>query len=238
MSEKMRAAPAMPLFGDAYIADTRHLSLEEHGAYLQLLMIAWRSGDCSLPDDDKRISQMLGVTVAKWRKLKPTVMAFWSLDNGRWSQKRLAKERKFVNEKREKNKQSAEARWAGQVIENKQGDECERISERTSERSAPPPPPTSVDKSTGGEPPDPVKQMFDMGVAMLKSQGHDEREARSIVGKWRKGRSPGEVVAGLIDAKTRSISNLVEWMPKRLSGAGPPSFLDHYERERKLRASG
>ena len=136
-----------------------------------------------------------------------------------------------------KGEKAARKRW-GQGAENKTEKRAPNGSPNREPTTQKPEARYSVDKSTGGEPPDPVKQMFDMGVAMLKSQGHDEREARSIVGKWRKGRSPGEVVAGLIDAKTRSISNLVEWMPKRLSGAGPPSFLDHYERERKLRASG
>jgi hypothetical protein len=93
----------------------------------------------------------------------------------------------------------------------------------------------SVDKSTGAEPPDPVKQMFDMGVALLTSQGHNERQARNLIGKWRKTHNDGEIVAGLVDAKARAISNLVEWMPKRLAGArrgtGPPDFLDVYSRE-------
>jgi hypothetical protein len=97
--------------------------------------------------------------------------------------------------------------------------------------------PPSVSDETGGEPPDPVKELFDLGVAMLESQGHSEREARSLLGKWRKGRSPGDVVAALVDAKTRSVSNLVEWMPRRLSGArgsDPPSFLDHYVEQQRL----
>lgn len=142
-----KAAPAIPFFGDAYIADTRHLSLEEHGAYLQLLMIAWRSEDCALPDDDKRIAQMLGITTAKWKKLKPTIMAFWRLEDGRWTQKRLKKERTFVTEKREKNALAAKTRWSGQPTENIRGGVSERISKRTSERicqnDAPPPPQVS-----------------------------------------------------------------------------------------------
>jgi hypothetical protein len=77
-----------------------------------------------------------------------------------------------------------------------------------------------------------VKELFDLGVQMLTEQGHDERESRSLIGKWRKGRSPGDVVAALVDAKTRSISNLVEWMPRRLSSKGSPAdFLDQYSRE-------
>jgi uncharacterized protein YdaU (DUF1376 family) len=138
-----KSAPAIPFFGDAYLADTRHLSLEEHGAYLQLLMIAWRIEGCSLPDDDARLARMIGVTAAKWKKLKPTVMAFWTLKNGAWSQARLTKERRFVEEKRAKNKASAEARWGSQVTETKEGGPCERISEC----NAPPPPPHKKEKA-------------------------------------------------------------------------------------------
>lgn len=135
----MPAAPAIPLFGDSYLADTRHLRLEEHGAYLQLLMIAWRSDGCSLPNDDKRLAQMLGIPASRWTKLKPSVMSFWRLENGCWTQARLSKERKFVDEKRTKNKQAADHRWSNQTIENKEGDGCERITERSCERNAPPP---------------------------------------------------------------------------------------------------
>ena len=90
----------------------------------------------------------------------------------------------------------------------------------------------SVPNGTG-ECADLVKELFDLGVELLKSQGHNERESRSILGKWRKGRSDGEIVSALVDAKTRSISNLVEWMPRRLKATGPPggNFMEHYERE-------
>lgn len=140
-------APAIPLFTDAYLADTRHLSLEEHGAYLQLLMVAWRSTDCSLPDDDKRLARVLGVTPAKWAKLKGTVMAFWDNANGHWTQKRLTKERKFVDEKRAANSSSAKSRWNKQGIENKGSGEYERISER----NAPPPPPIAAKAASARE---------------------------------------------------------------------------------------
>jgi uncharacterized protein YdaU (DUF1376 family) len=106
----------MPYFGDAYMADTRHLTLEEHGAYHLLLLIAWRSPDCTLPDDDKRIAQMLGITPKKWAALKPSVMAFWTLTKAGWEQKRLTKERRWVEEKSRKNHDAAEARWNAKAI--------------------------------------------------------------------------------------------------------------------------
>jgi uncharacterized protein YdaU (DUF1376 family) len=111
-------AGAIPYFGDAYMADTRHLTLEEHGAYHLLLLIAWRSPNCALPDDDKRLSQMLGITGKKWAALKPTVMSFWTRCEHGWEQKRLTKERRWVEEKRAKNKDAADTRWGAKSQKN------------------------------------------------------------------------------------------------------------------------
>ena len=149
-------APAIPLFGDAYLADTRHLSLEEHGAYLQLMIIAWRIDGCCLPDDDARLARMLGITAAKWRNLKPAVMAFWSLADGVWKQGRLSKERDFVDQKRAKNKEAAESRWNTQPTENKQTGECARISER----NAPPPPPNKKEEERDKPSPTRARETF------------------------------------------------------------------------------
>lgn len=211
-----KAAPAIPLFGDAYLADTRHLSLEEHGAYLQLLMIAWRTEGCCLPNDDARLARMLGVTAGRWRKLKPIVMAFWDLRDGNWYQGRLTKERQFVDEKRAKNKASADARWEGQRIENKEDGECERISEG----NAPPPPPPleegSEDKSSGTVVPHPAsdfcKAVFDAGIIMLGVSGKTAPEARSIIGKWRKNLSDPDILDLLRLAESKNLSDPLAWL--------------------------
>jgi len=90
----------MPLFCGDYLGDTMHLSLEEHGAYLKLLMITWRNAGQALPDDDKRIARMLGVTVARWTdKLRPVIAEFFDLSAGTWRNERLEKEWKFVEER-------------------------------------------------------------------------------------------------------------------------------------------
>lgn len=140
----------MPVFPDAYLYDTRHLSLEEHGAYWLLLMAAWRMPDCALPDDDVRLARILAISAKKWARLKPVVMGFWQLDDGRWTQKRLLQERRYVEHKREVNTSAAEARWNGQDDENKGEEESERISGRNSERksarNAPQPLPLNKDK--------------------------------------------------------------------------------------------
>lgn len=135
----MKSTPAIPLFGDAYLADTRHLSLEEHGAYLQLLMIAWRSPDCALPNDDKRLAMMLGITPKKWASIRRQILAFWELSDAGWQQKRLLKERRWVAKKSEDNRNSAAKRWGAKSLKNNDGADANAMPEQC-ERNAPPPP--------------------------------------------------------------------------------------------------
>jgi uncharacterized protein YdaU (DUF1376 family) len=119
----MAEFPAMNWFADAYLADTRHLSLEEHGAYRLLLDIAWRSPNRTIPDDDKRLSQMLGITRARWLRMRPTILAFWQRTDGGWTQKRLQKEWKHAQERSDKARSSANARWNAKLLKtNGSGD--------------------------------------------------------------------------------------------------------------------
>ena len=74
---------AIPLFADAYLADTMHLSTEEHGAYLLMLMAAWRYDDCSLPSDDKKLARVVGLSPRRWGQIKDTLLEFWTLDGDR-----------------------------------------------------------------------------------------------------------------------------------------------------------
>lgn len=95
----MSEFPSLPLFTDAYLADTRHLSAQEHGAYLLLLMMAWRSPECRLPNDDETLARWASVDVRTWKRIKPKVMAFWTLAEDQWSQARLTREREFVSKR-------------------------------------------------------------------------------------------------------------------------------------------
>jgi uncharacterized protein YdaU (DUF1376 family) len=88
-----------------------------------LLDIAWRSPTQALPNDDRRLAQMLGITRARWLKIRPQVMAFWFLSERGWQQKRLLKEWKNAQERRNKRRDAANARWAAKSLEtNKSGD--------------------------------------------------------------------------------------------------------------------
>lgn len=104
--------PSLPLFTDAYLADTKHLTPAQHGAYLLLLMMAWRMPDCKLQDDDKFLARCVGMDLRTWKKNREVVMAFWQKDDKqKWYQPRLLDERKYVADKSSKNSHNAKARW-------------------------------------------------------------------------------------------------------------------------------
>lgn len=109
----MAEFPALTLWTDSYLSDTRLLSTLEHGAYLLLLMEAWRRPNCDLPDDDNMLARMAGLGPDEWGQIKAIVMGFWSYD-GRsktWKQKRLTKERDAARKRSTSARDSATKRW-------------------------------------------------------------------------------------------------------------------------------
>jgi len=107
----MAQFPSLPLFTDAYLGDTTHLTTFEHGAYLLLLIAQWRSKDDCLPNDDVRLARIAGTTVNHWRKIKPTIFEFFSVSDEVIIQNRLRDERTWVAEKSQINSSNSKARW-------------------------------------------------------------------------------------------------------------------------------
>ncbi|NVJ97093.1 MAG: DUF1376 domain-containing protein [Alphaproteobacteria bacterium] len=100
----MAEFPALPVFTDAYLADTRHLTTEEHGAYLLLLMCAWRTRGCALRDEDRFLARTAGVSAYKWRKLRPVLADFFQIEEGYWRQKKLSEVYRNVGERVARNR--------------------------------------------------------------------------------------------------------------------------------------
>lgn len=104
----MSHAPIMPFYTDAYLADTHHLAAECQGAYLLLLLHTWRHNGAPPPDDDRILSRIARVPLARWRKqVRPQLESFFHLTDGHWRQKRLEKEWARACEKIELQRQKA-----------------------------------------------------------------------------------------------------------------------------------
>ena len=94
----MSQAPSMPVFTDALIGDTTHLSAEEFGCYCLLLFATWRNNGQPFEDGDRRLCRICRVSERRWRAvIRPVLVEFFDLSDGRWRQKRLEKEWKFVS---------------------------------------------------------------------------------------------------------------------------------------------
>jgi uncharacterized protein YdaU (DUF1376 family) len=106
----MAQLPAQPLWTDAYIGDTTHLTTIEHGAYLLLLMAMWRS-DGSLPDDDKILARYARLTPAQWARVSVVVKPFFRAENGKITQGRMTDELNLVKRNSRQQSDKARARW-------------------------------------------------------------------------------------------------------------------------------
>lgn len=78
----------MPLYITDYLGDTMHLSTEQHGAYMLLLMTAWKR-DGSLPDDDIQLRQITRLSDKSWALTGPILRVFFVAKNGELRHNRI-----------------------------------------------------------------------------------------------------------------------------------------------------
>jgi uncharacterized protein YdaU (DUF1376 family) len=103
-----------PLYPGDYLADTRDLTVEQHGVYMLLLMCAWLRSDCALPNDKDFLRGILphmhGLTFN--RLVPPILKRFFELGTDNvYRQKRLSKEADKARELAEKQRRNVEERW-------------------------------------------------------------------------------------------------------------------------------
>lgn len=107
----MAEFPALPLWTDAYLGDTNHLTTLEHGAYLLLLISMWRAGG-KLPNDDKRLARFARLTTGQWARIRPTLIPFFRVDpDGQLSQGRLTDELDAVRQHSKRQSDRSKRRW-------------------------------------------------------------------------------------------------------------------------------
>lgn len=103
----------MPMFIGDYRKDTARLSCEQHGAYLQLLFDYWVAGPP--PDDDATLARIVGLELKAWKRHRPVLQRYFTVENGEWRHKRVDQELAGAAERSgkaaAKAKAAADARW-------------------------------------------------------------------------------------------------------------------------------
>ena len=81
---------------------------------------------------------------------------------------------------------------------------------------------SSVTNVTAAEaaPDDPVKAIFEIGVALLTVGSRKATQARSVIGKWRKDHGDAATLAAIVAARDHGPSEPVEWINGRFRAVG------------------
>lgn len=206
--------------GADFIHGTMMLTLEEKGAYSLCLDLIYDRGG-PIPDDARWLSGVCGVSIRKWNAIRQRLLDLGKLSAGHGMLSNARADLELVSatlysrERAESGAKGGRKRAENAALPKENNDlgqaELKREEEIREEES-------SVANATVVEADDPVKVLFDAGVSLLTAAGQSEKQARSLIGKWRKGRSDGDVLTALIDCRARAISNPVEWLQKRFGG--------------------
>ena len=125
-----RYAPRTPfkfsLHVPDHLADTMHLSAEEHGAYLGLLFSYWRSGPPK--DDDRVLARIVGMSGDLWAEVRPLVEPYFEVLHDQRTHWRTDDELQSAYEAIERSsrvgKTAAKARWDKEKRRSASDDKC------------------------------------------------------------------------------------------------------------------
>lgn len=106
----MTERPFFQLYVSDFVGDTMHLSAEQVGSYLLILMAMWNAGG-ALPDSDSKLATISRMSVKKWRAVADDILAFFERADGLITNPRLSKELQKVEGKSQK-RSAAGARGA------------------------------------------------------------------------------------------------------------------------------
>jgi uncharacterized protein YdaU (DUF1376 family) len=238
------SAPAwMPLYVADFVVDTLHLSAEETGCYLLLIVHYWQHG--GLPDDDEKLARICRqanaqANVAGWLSIRSTLAALFSPG---WRHKRidaeLAKARDIIKKRRNAGK------IGGKASSSKRQANATANVEQTSTPSPSPIPIRKKEKATpspkkGCRIPDDFDPDIAVGIGVGMSPSEASSEAANFLDYWK--------------AKSGAGATKMDWPATwrvwcrnaiaRRRGRGPPAKGENplakivREAERKIAARG
>ena len=154
-------------------------------------------------------------------------------------QARADREIEAYRDKSAKAARSAEARWSNKRTQCGRNANASGIDANASKGDADAmlansqQPTYSVPIGTGAAPPmlppaaapagdllplpaDPVKVLFDAGVSLLTAAGVSDRQARSLIGQWRRTAGDADVLAAIVRCRDQRITAPVPWLSAAL----------------------
>ncbi len=218
---------------------TAHLSMLEDAAYSRLLRWYYAE-EQPIPADLRAACRIARATSNDEREAVRVVLEeFFELTADGYRQARADREIEAYRDKSAKAARSAEARWSNKRTQCGRNANASGIDANASKGDADAmlansqQPTYSVPIGTGAAPPmlppaaapagdllplpaDPVKVLFDAGVSLLTAAGVSDRQARSLIGQWRRTAGDADVLAAIVRCRDQRITAPVPWLSAAL----------------------
>lgn len=173
----MAALPYMQLYVADYLADTMHLTTEEHGAYLLLIFNYWQTGR-AIPKS--RLARIARLSNERWTDVEQALNEFFN-DNGEaWVHERIERDLEAVHATQ--NQRSAAGKASAEARKNKN---AAKQQQKGNARSTPVEKPlnenpTNIDTDTDKETPPPPREDFPDSRCKFAMHEHWEPDAKSF----------------------------------------------------------
>ncbi|KFI30973.1 hypothetical protein CG51_05955 [Haematobacter missouriensis] len=219
----MSQNPFMQLYVGDYLADTLDLTTEQHGAYLLLLMTMWRH-DAKLPNDHSKLARIARVSARRWHMVWVEIQHFFYVDGDCIRNSRLDREHQKATSISEKRSASGAAGGRAKALKDKDGAVANATDLPQHSQKSEPDISNSEAKASGFA--DPAKALWDAGVDVLTAYGIPSKQARTVIGKWRKDQHPdAEILSAILDFGKAGAVDPIPWITARLRPKEPPARL-------------
>lgn len=215
----MSNTPFMPLWVADFVGDTLDLDAKEIGAYMLILMTMW-GRDGYLPSDEKKL-QRVARCGRDWPRVWASLSHYFTVDGDRITQGRLLLELQKVAAKREVNAQHGSLGGKAKALKGKEP----TLANATVSLQQPEPEPYREDTEAKASDAsvDFAKQLWDRGVAFLGRHGTQDKQARTLIGKWRKAYTDTDIFEAFSACSKEGIIDPVPWITAKLAGKDKPN---------------
>lgn len=213
MSDFYRMDPGAWDFG------TASLSLEEEAAYLRIVN-AIHKHKGPVPDQDRVLAGLFRVSTRKARALVKALQDAGKVtieDGLIWNDRARSDlvQRGFVSISRAESGAKGgrtRAENAAKSLKDKDTDQAIASSREEKRREE------LSEAKASDESPDFAKQLWDRGVAFLERNGTPNRQAKAMIGKWRKFYQDTDIFDAFAACSKQGVVDPIPWIAARLNG--------------------
>ena len=157
-----------PFYVGDYKAETQGFSHEERGVFVELIC-AYCHRQAPLPDDDKQLAKLAGLSISKWKRMRLTIAPVFTINKGLWRLKRLdeqiARGIEIREKRRESGRKGGKKSWQKRQA-NAQANapiDLKQVLNKSQSQSYNPPRSKEEKEGLGDSEPDSIKKFAEQG---------------------------------------------------------------------------